>query len=559
MAGIGLILFVLFVVSGVYLTYLQEIHTKSKVISIGNLGMEDLLEKLRNELNCPFVKEFKLNEKGNIEFKCKYTIHSTKIENGNLYIDKLDRKFSGHREVEEAWYLQKYVERALDGNKVGNAEELNTQFLKYIKTFNVNRLIKYAFYVWIILFVLIKIGEMDETPKPNETVTEENTNIDSQETNEADTTEMNEEKDTENNYFGLNEAVAFNTKDGGIINITFTDYGSNGDDAYITYVIENIGETSVTVGESMFDVYANDYAVDLGWGEDTVYDTTISSGRKVSGHLYPNVNMRGVKKLEIECGGEVFLLRDTTKADAMLGTYYRIFEYDGHTAVSEVKLSRDGYGDNRLNIRAKFHEDLGYGDGSCYDYDYSSCSVEFYDDGIVFTSILYSVEGLIIYYSENPVEDGIYVEEVNAPASGSMFTGNYMWTDDIQAVYDSVYANDNSVDNNNTFTDSILGQWTRSDSGNPVEVYIYEWETGDSYIPIIYAYYYDGNTDPITYEGVADVVTDDKTEFVDDNGNRLVVRKQNGKLSIEQIGDFIPNGITFTADDYELMEFEYQY
>ena len=140
-------------------------------------------------------------------------------------------------------------------------------------------------------------------------------------------TDGNQTKDTTTNtnkFIGLNETVAFNMQNGGVINVTFTECGSKNDIAYITYVIENIGDIDVTVGESMFSVYVNDYIADLNYGEYSVYEETISSGRKVSGKLYPNIIMDKVVKLEIECGDIVFLLRDTGKADAMLGTYYRI-------------------------------------------------------------------------------------------------------------------------------------------------------------------------------------------------------------------------------------------
>lgn len=238
------------------------------------------------------------------------------------------------------------------------------------------------------------------------------------------------------NYIGLNETVAFNMQNGGMINVTFTECGSKNDIAYITYVIENIGNIDVTVGESMFSVYANDYIADLNYGEQAVYEETISSGRKVSGKLYPNIIMDKVVKLEIECGDIVFLLRDTGKADAMLGTYYQVFEEDGNAVVNEVKLYRDVYNDDGLAIKAKQHID--YGNGYDYDYDFGSWTFDLYEDKIVFTNSLHSIGGLVVYYNSNPVVEGIYVEQVDTQSVEDMFTGQYLWTDDIQSVYDSV-------------------------------------------------------------------------------------------------------------------------
>lgn len=252
-------------------------------------------------------------------------------------------------------------------------------------------------------------------------------------------TDGNQIKDTTtnvNNFIGLNETVAFNMQNGGMINVTFTECGSKNDIAYITYVIENIGDIDVTVGESMFSVYANDYIADLNYGEHSVYEETISSGRKVSGKLYPNIIMDKVVKLEIECGDIVFLLRDTGKADAMLGTYYRIFEEDGNAVVNEVKLYRDVYNDDGLAITAKQHID--YGNGYDYDYDFGSWTFDLYEDKIVFTNSLHSIGGVVVYFNSNPVVEGIYVEQLDTQSVEDMFTGQYLWTDDIQSVYDSV-------------------------------------------------------------------------------------------------------------------------
>lgn len=365
-------------------------------------------------------------------------------------------------------------------------------------------------------------------------------------------TDGNQTKDTTtnvNNFIGLNETVAFNMQNGGMINVTFTECGSKNDIAYITYVIENIGNIDVTVGESMFSVYANDYIADLNYGEHSVYEETISSGRKVSGKLYPNIIMDKVVKLEIECGDIVFLLRDTGKADAMLGTYYRIFEEDGNVVVNEVKLYRDVYNDDGLAITAKQHID--YGNGYDYDYDFGSWTFDLYEDKIVFTNSLHSIGGLVVYFNSNPVVEGIYVEQLDTQSVEDMFTGQYLWTDDIQSVYDSIASGSYSIDNG-TNANSVVGEWTRSDSQGYTEINIYEWETADGYIPIIYAYYYD-HKETFSYEGTAEVITDDKVEFVDESGNRIIARRLGNMLSLEQVGNFMPNGINFSAEDYELM------
>ncbi|MBD5507436.1 MAG: hypothetical protein HDR05_05180 [Lachnospiraceae bacterium] len=237
--------------------------------------------------------------------------------------------------------------------------------------------------------------------------------------------------------YGLNESVIFELEDGGQISVIFTECGSRNDTAYISYVIQNIGSIPVMVGESMFSVYANDYIADLDYGANTVYEETISVGRKVSGQLYPRITMEQVRKLEIECGDVTFLLRDTSAVDAMLGTYYRQYKKDGDNVIDEIQLYRSEYNNGGLAISAKHHIDYGNGFDFDRDSNFSSWNCELYDDRIEFHSYLYSVEGLVIYYSNNAAREGIYVAQFDSASTEDIFTGNYEWTDNIQVVYES--------------------------------------------------------------------------------------------------------------------------
>ncbi len=246
--------------------------------------------------------------------------------------------------------------------------------------------------------------------------------------------------DQDNTSYGLNEAATFELNDGGEISVTFTNYGEKDDTAYINYEIENIGNTDVTVGESLFSVYANDYIADLGYGANTMYEEIISVGRKASGTLYPDMLLDQVKRLEIECGDVTFLLRDTGAVDKMLGTYYRQYEEDGAVIIDEIKLYREEYNNGGLAISAKHHED--FGNEYPYDYSFNTWTFELYDDRIEYTSMIDSIGGLVIYYSENPKEEGISVTQIDPPIDPKsiedMFTGKYEWTDNVQAVYEAV-------------------------------------------------------------------------------------------------------------------------
>ncbi len=284
--------------------------------------------------------------------------------------------------------------------------------------------------------------------------------------------------------YGLNEPVEFEAENGGKISVIFTEYGKKDDTLYISYMIHNIGEIPVTVGEDMFSVYANDYVADLDYGEKTIYEETISSGRKVSGRLYPRVALDQVRKLEVECGDVIFLLRDTSAVDAMLGTYYRQYEENGDIITDEIRLYREE-SNNALTISAIHHIDYGNGYVSDYDSDFFGRSFQLFDDRIEFTNSLYPVGGLIVSYSENPIQEGISVTQVDTVSTIDMFTGSYEWTDNIQKIYESAKSAgtvesaefvENTVQEresillNNLYIDKVSASSELTDSGNAYKV-----------------------------------------------------------------------------------------
>lgn len=119
---------------------------------------------------------------------------------------------------------------------------------------------------------------------------------------------------------GIGDCVKMETPDGEAINVTILDWGSAYDDiygnlVYIYYEIENIGELPVTVGNGMFNVYADDYAMQqFVLAEDAIVSAEISGGRKIAGSVYVEANSDSISKLEIECGNVVWLLKEPVKA-----------------------------------------------------------------------------------------------------------------------------------------------------------------------------------------------------------------------------------------------------
>lgn len=139
----------------------------------------------------------------------------------------------------------------------------------------------------------------------------------------AGTNSMDEESPTSpgapaKQTYCIGDTISLSSEDGMEIEITLTDYGMEygtsqyGNLTYVSYTIENTGVIDATVGEYLFDMYGDDYKIDLVPYSSTISSTTISSGRKISGILYANINMDQYTRLELECANTVFLLRDSS-------------------------------------------------------------------------------------------------------------------------------------------------------------------------------------------------------------------------------------------------------
>ena len=121
----------------------------------------------------------------------------------------------------------------------------------------------------------------------------------------------------------VGETVTFAADNGGEISVTLTDWGSTFDGIdqtvlYVSYMIENIGTESVSVGPGLFNVYADDYSIEktsvLNGAESHYAD--LSAGRKTDGTFYAAINPEDAAVIEVECGGSVFVLKDAGITDS---------------------------------------------------------------------------------------------------------------------------------------------------------------------------------------------------------------------------------------------------
>lgn len=105
---------------------------------------------------------------------------------------------------------------------------------------------------------------------------------------------------------------------GATIDVTLTEWGTVYEDfvgvlTYIHYEIKNTGSTGITVGNGMFDVYADNYNVEQYTSmDDVVYSAEISGGRQVGGTIYVELNPDTVSNIEVECGNVVWVIKEPT-------------------------------------------------------------------------------------------------------------------------------------------------------------------------------------------------------------------------------------------------------
>lgn len=80
---------------------------------------------------------------------------------------------------------------------------------------------------------------------------------------------------------------------------------------YFNYEIENIGDNEAIINDdSIFSVYADDYAVETKWNEDTKIAEKLAPGRKITGKIYANFNADNAKNVELQVHDSIVLIKD---------------------------------------------------------------------------------------------------------------------------------------------------------------------------------------------------------------------------------------------------------
>ena len=158
------------------------------------------------------------------------------------------------------------------------------------------------------------------------------------------------------NVYQIGDEVKFETEDGGAFSIILTDFGACQDGIlddtilYVDYTIENIGDISVYVGDVLFSIFADDYSVDQTYGKNHKGNTSLSSGRKVQGTFYGDIDPDTVLNLEVECANVVFVLKDESNSLGQidLATYYFQEGENEDVRGAEVTIGYDDNGELRI-------------------------------------------------------------------------------------------------------------------------------------------------------------------------------------------------------------------
>lgn len=130
----------------------------------------------------------------------------------------------------------------------------------------------------------------------------------------------NENSDSNDNRHRTGESVILRSGSGEMT-VTVKSWGRH-KGIYINYEIQNTGSTEIGVDESIFGVYADNYKMDLTYGENSLIFETLAPGRKVNGTLYVNdVSYRDYKTIEVDCNGYVYLIWDNSFIDDFIGSY----------------------------------------------------------------------------------------------------------------------------------------------------------------------------------------------------------------------------------------------
>lgn len=485
------------------------------------------------------------------------------------------------KEVDTAWIKCPYCGCDLKGiqvpkESISNSQTTNQTINKDIQEQKPSLPIKeekigrYIFpIVIVILLVVLGLYQCGNSKgKETSNQTSENNISDEKELNNENDSSQNENAVKDRYHIG-DSVKLYSESDSGELTVTLTAWGRkygtgiDGGVIYIKYEIENTGNTEMTVDESIFDVYADDFKVDLISGENSLGVQNLSAGRKTSGTIYANTSPLGEQIIEVDCCGYLYLIWDYSFAESLVGSF--TWEDGDNGANITIKWADDGSKYKYLVMEGECWSDT---DRGCfhtkniaeyeanYAYSLEQCNVEFIG--------AYGDDKLIVY----PTTDGgILVKQVGNIENADTFA--YGTVASFNGTYHSGLT-ERKVDVKENMEDvtevpepmlTILGSDGQECYLNGSVVGDYMCMMGEDYGATISIYYMsDGQCLYISgyswhgeYEGsiIYDKVTsidlnENKLIYDDGKGNQIqVIFLDTGEISVEQQGSFGEGDTTF--------------
>lgn len=161
-------------------------------------------------------------------------------------------------------------------------------------------------------------GSVVEETEPAETEVVEDTEDELAASDTEEATGYSGSSESGSEYY-IGDTTRFSLDNGGMIDVTIDGISCNTsvlDQPYVRvdYTVENVGTELVTVGESMFTLYADDTYVESTYitGDgDVHYGETLSTGRKLTGSCHFLVDYDAVNRIELEVFNDaIYVLKE---------------------------------------------------------------------------------------------------------------------------------------------------------------------------------------------------------------------------------------------------------
>ena len=138
----------------------------------------------------------------------------------------------------------------------------------------------------------------------------------SEETTSQESTEEEAETVESDVAKQVGEPIYLTDANGGTMTLTINDWGKDYETLsskkllYVEYEIENTGDTDVSFGNSVFEIYADDYTVEQSYIEDGAdMLSTIAPGRKANAKLYGVMDPDNVTNIELQINDIVIAIK----------------------------------------------------------------------------------------------------------------------------------------------------------------------------------------------------------------------------------------------------------